>query len=205
MNKQLLIDYAAFQVKPGFIAESRAANNGRVLVKGVLQRADSENQNRRIYPESILKPAVNKYIETYIRENRALGELDHPDSEVINLNNVSHKIVEIHWQGKDVVGTVEILNTPAGKILQELLDAGIALGISSRGMGSVQKLEGVNQVQEDFELLCWDFVSNPSTQGAFMRPLQESTSVIANQYAAIENLIQEIACDISGVCECQIL
>lgn len=205
MNKQLLIDYAAFQVKPGFIAESRAANNGRVLVKGVLQRADSENQNRRVYPESILKPAVNKYIETYIRENRALGELDHPDSEVINLNNVSHKIVEIHWQGKDVVGTVEILNTPAGKILQELLDAGIALGISSRGMGSVQKLEGVNQVQEDFELLCWDFVSNPSTQGAFMRPLQESTSIVTNQYAAIENLIQEIACDISGVCECQIL
>jgi hypothetical protein len=205
MNKQLLIDYAAFQVKPGFIAESRLANNGRVLVKGVLQRADAENQNRRVYPESILKPAVNKYINTYIKENRALGELDHPDSEVINLNNVSHKIVEIHWQGKDVVGTVEILNTPAGKILQELLDAGIALGISSRGSGSVQKLEGVNQVQEDFELVCWDFVSNPSTHGAFMRPLQESANNNINRYDVIETLIQEIACDISGVCECKIL
>jgi hypothetical protein len=155
--------------------------SGRTIVKGVLQRAGAENQNGRVYPREILEREIKKY-ETLIKERRALGELDHPDSSVINLKNVSHNIREIHWEGNDVVGTVEILPTPSGNILKELLRANILLGISSRGMGSTESIgEGKVRVGEDFELIGWDFVSNPSTHGAFMSPMNESV-VKANWY-----------------------
>ena len=149
-------------------------DSGRTIVKGILQRAGAENQNGRIYPREILEREAKKY-ETLIKERRALGELDHPDSSVINLKNVSHNIREIYWEGDDVCGVVEILSTPSGNILKELLKNNIRLGISSRGLGSVKELsDGTVMVQEDFELVGWDFVSNPSTHGAFMAPLQES-------------------------------
>ena len=147
---------------------------GRTIVKGVLQRAGAENQNGRVYPRPILEREAKKY-EQLIKERRALGELDHPDSPVINLKNVSHNIREIYWEGDDVCGVVEILSTPSGNILKELLKNNIRLGISSRGLGSVKELrDGTVMVAEDFELVGWDFVSNPSTHGAFMAPLQES-------------------------------
>ena len=168
--KGLLIETNLFE---GKIQEDAS---GRTLVKGVLQRAGAENQNGRVYPKNILDREVKKY-QQLIQERRALGELDHPESTVINLKNVSHNIKEVHWEGDDVVGTVEILPTPSGNILKELLRAGILLGISSRGMGSTEPLSGNRvQVKEDFELLCWDFVSNPSTHGAFMRPMNESVN-----------------------------
>lgn len=149
-------------------------SSGRVLVKGVLQRAGAENQNGRVYPREILEREVNKY-EKLIKERRALGELDHPDSGVINLKNVSHNVREVHWEGNDLVGTVEILSTPSGNILKELLRSDIMLGISSRGMGSTKPISNNRvQVEEDFELIGWDFVSNPSTHGAFMAPMNES-------------------------------
>ena len=148
--------------------------SGRTIVKGILQRAGAENQNGRVYPMPILQREAKRY-ETLIKERRALGELDHPDSSVINLKNVSHNVREIHWEGNDLCGTVEILPTPSGNILKELLRAGILLGISSRGMGSVSNIgEGKVEVGEDFELIGWDFVSNPSTHGAFMTPMNES-------------------------------
>ena len=166
--KSLLIETKLFE---GKLHEDA---NGVVLVKGVLQRADAQNQNGRVYPLEILQREVKKY-QQLIKERRALGELDHPDSSVINLKNVSHNIKECGWDGNDVVGVVEILPTPSGNILKELLKAGIRLGISSRGMGSVENIgEGKVKVGEDFELLGWDFVSNPSTQGAFMETLNES-------------------------------
>jgi hypothetical protein len=165
--KSLLIETQLFE---GKINEDA---NGRTLVKGVLQRAGAENQNGRIYPERVLRREVDKY-QKLIKERRALGELDHPDSTVINLKNVSHNIKELYWNGNDIVGVVEILPTPSGNILKELLRAEILLGISSRGMGSTQQNGGKTEVGEDFELLCWDFVSNPSTHGAFMTPIYES-------------------------------
>ena len=132
------------------------------------------------------------------KERRALGELDHPDSSVINLKNVSHNIKEVHWEGNDVVGTVEILPTPSGNILKELLRAGILLGISSRGMGSTQPMKDNKLlVGEDFELIGWDFVSNPSTHGAFMTPMNESvvknigTDVCGN-FCKAQDLMREI-------------
>ena len=192
---QLLIETRLFEGKINEDAD------GRTLVKGVLQRAEAPNQNERVYPKSILMREAKKY-ETLIKERRALGELDHPDSSVINLKNVSHNVREIHWEGNDLVGTVEILPTPSGNILKELLKANILLGISSRGMGSVEPIgKGKVQVGEDFELLGWDFVSNPSTHGAFMTPVNESKQVVSEDvcgnYCKAHDLIREIITGLS--------
>lgn len=169
-NRELLIDTMTFNVKPAAIRES-ISNNGKVLVQGVIQRANALNQNKRVYPKPILMREVKKYMEL-VKERRSLGELDHPESSVINLANVSHLITELAWQGDDLIGTVEVLPTPAGNILKALFEAGVKVGISSRGLGSVQEMGNGNvEVQEDFEILCWDMVSNPSTQGSFMSPI----------------------------------
>lgn len=196
--KQLIVDYIPFRVTPQQINESIKENGGRLIVNGVLQRAEAKNQNGRVYPKPILEREVKKYASTNIAQRRALGELDHPDSMVVNLSNVSHNILEVDWKGNDLVGKVEILNTPAGKILKELFEAGITLGISSRGMGSVKQLdEKTVEVQDDFELIAWDFVSNPSTQGAFMNPVNESLSLMdmmgnPSKYEKVNRIITDI-------------
>lgn len=139
----------------------------RVMLRGILQRAETINQNKRVYPFAILKREVDNY-QRFIQENRAFGELDHPDSSVVELKNVSHVIRETWWDGNDLYGKVEVLNTEAGKVVRELINAGTTIGISSRGVGSTRNEGGVDIVQEDFMLICWDFVSEPSTPGAFM-------------------------------------
>ena len=194
--KSLIIETNLFE---GRVNEDAS---GRTLVKGVLQRAGAENQNGRVYPKAVLEREVNKY-QTLIKERRALGELDHPDSSVINLKNVSHNIREVHWEGNDVVGTVEILPTPSGNILKELLRAGILLGISSRGMGSTKPMEGNKLlVGEDFELIGWDFVSNPSTHGAFMTPMNESVikgigTDVCGDFCKAQDLMREIITELA--------
>ena len=194
--KNLLIETNLFE---GRVNED---SSGRTLVKGVLQRSGAENQNGRVYPKEILQREIKKY-ETLIKERRALGELDHPDSSVINLKNVSHNIREIHWEGEDVVGTVEILPTPSGNILKELLRAGILLGISSRGMGSTQPMKDNKLlVGEDFELIGWDFVSNPSTHGAFMTPMNESVvkgigTDVCGDFCKAQDLMREIITELA--------
>ena len=194
--KSLLIETKLFE---GKVQEDAG---GRTIVKGVLQRAGAENQNGRVYPKPTLMREAQKY-EQLIKERRALGELDHPDSTVINLKNVSHNVREIHWEGDDLCGTVEILATPSGNILKELLKAGILLGISSRGMGSTKQMEGNKvEVQEDFELIGWDFVSNPSTHGAFMIPVNESVTKqigtdVCGDYCKAQDLMREIITEIS--------
>lgn len=197
MTKQLLVDYTLFEVTQTDINESLSRNDGKLIVNGVLQRAESKNHNGRIYPRTVLMREAKKYSESFIREKRALGELDHPDSSVVNLNNVSHNVLEMHWNGNDLMGKVEVLDTPNGKILKELFKAGIKLGISSRGMGSVKEIMGESEetleVQPDFELIAFDFVSNPSTQGAFMSPVNESIQkTVNNKYANIHSLILDI-------------
>ena len=202
--RNLLVDYTPFHVTPAVIAESKAANNGRVIVTGVLQRAEAPNQNERIYPKSILEREVNKYKSEQIAQRRALGELDHPESSVVNLSNVSHNVVDVWWEGNDLVGKVEVLPTPAGNILKELLSMNITLGISSRGLGSVKQMaEGTVEVQDDFELLCWDFVSNPSTHGAFMKPAGMNESIDktkSTKYNKVNSIISEMLCDLT--CKC---
>lgn len=182
-----------------FLEESIRKNGGSLIVSGVLQRANAKNQNGRIYPKPILERECNKYIKNEIAQNRAYGELDHPDSSVINLKNVSHVIREIWWNGDDVCGKVEILNTPSGNILKELILADLTVGISSRGMGSTKKInEDTDQVDDDFSLVGWDFVSNPSTHGAFMR-VNESVDNKTN-YIKAHQIVSDIICELSGVC-----
>lgn len=166
---RLLNSYDVFDYTPEMIKESREKNNGKIMMKGILQKADTLNQNGRIYPQHVLEREIRNY-QKFIVENRALGELDHPESSVVNLKNVSHLIREAHLEGDVVYGTVEILDTPSGKILQSLVESGVKLGISSRGVGSTKKQGDYHVVQDDFQLICWDYVSEPSTPGAFMLP-----------------------------------
>ena len=174
--KQLIVDYIPFEITPQQITESMSTNDGKLVVKGVLQRANAKNQNGRVYPKDLLMREAKKYTENFIQQKRALGELDHPDSSVVNLQNASHNVMEMHFNGNVLVGTVEVLGTPSGNILKELFKSGIKLGISSRGLGSVETIgeSGAQEVQPDFELIAFDFVSNPSTHGAFLHPMNES-------------------------------
>ena len=195
MNKKLLVDVRPFEISRQKIDESIKENDGRLIVKGVLQRAESKNQNGRVYPREVLMKETTKYLEEQVSERRALGELDHPDSSVVNLNNASHNVIEMHWDGDDLLGTVEVLSTPSGNILKELFKSGIKLGISSRGLGSVEPMrEGEGdtvEVQPDFELIAFDFVSNPSTHGAFMRPVNEGVEKQKPE-SKIESIINSI-------------
>ena len=186
--KQLIVDYIPFEVTPQQINESMSTNDGKLIVKGVLQRAEAKNQNGRVYPKDLLMREAKKYTENFIQQKRALGELDHPDSSVVNLQNASHNVMEMHFNGNDLVGTVEVLGTPSGNILKELFKSGIKLGISSRGLGSVETIgeSGAQEVQPDFELIAFDFVSNPSTHGAFLSPMNESVD-LSNAYEQRED------------------
>tara|TARA_Y100000356_G_scaffold86248_1_gene71958 strand:+ start:55 stop:687 length:633 start_codon:yes stop_codon:yes gene_type:complete len=209
----LLTEYRPFNVNKR-LAEQAVKENTPLIVEGILQRAEAKNQNGRVYPKEILAREVENYINGPIKDNRAMGELDHPESSIINLQNVSHTVKKCWWDGDDVMGRVEILSTPAGNILKALFASGITVGISSRGMGSVEENlnEGTVEVQDDFELLCWDFVSTPSTHGAFMRPADnKNVNININEgkiqlpeykYTNVNNIIRDIICDNTGVCKC---
>lgn len=206
MSKQVLIEYFSFQPSPRALQEAKLSSSKNLIVSGVVQRAEAVNQNKRIYRKETLEREVEKYINGPIAENRALGELDHPDSSIINLKNVCHNIKRLWWDGDDLMGEIEVLPTPSGNILKELFLNNITVGISSRGMGSVKQLgEGTVEVQDDFELLAFDFVSTPSTQGAFMKPVGLTEGLNLNQrsfskYSKVNNLISEIICSQSGIC-----
>jgi hypothetical protein len=194
MNKGLLIDsIGALSVTPEQITESINKNGGRLILSGVMQRAEATNQNGREYPKAILEREIQKYKKVFVTEKRALGELDHPDSAVVNLSNVCLNVLDLWWEGANVMGKIEILPTPSGNIAKNLLGAGIRLGISSRGMGSVKNIgEGKVEVQDDFEIVCWDLVSNPSTQGAFMNNLNESVGSKTSKFNKVNTLIGDI-------------
>jgi len=174
-------------------AEKRdVKDNGTMYLTGVIQRAKEPNGNNRVYSEEILRREVENY-QLLIQENRALGELDHPEDSVINLKNVSHTMVKVWWDGNNVMGKAKILNTPSGKILQSLVESGIKLGISSRGMGSVSEgSDGRTVVEDDFNLICFDFVSEPSTRGAFMDMRENKKNIRENKSAKLNNLLNKI-------------
>lgn len=163
-------------------------------VEGVVQRANAQNQNGRVYKKPILEREVTKYVKEFVDNGNAYGELDHPDSPVVSLKNASHVIKKLWWDGDNLMGRIELLNTPSGNIVKEILKAGYTIGISSRGTGSVQQTnEGTLEVQPDFELVCWDFVSNPSTQGAFMNPISLNEAITkAPKYARINTIVNDI-------------
>lgn len=198
--KQLLVDHTPFHVAKLTLSEGKEGTGTRMRIKGKLQEAEVKNGNGRVYPMNILKKQVDMYTKGPVATRTATGELDHPESSIINLNNVSHIITKVWWEGNDVMGELELLNTPSGKIAQEIVLAGIPLGISSRGMGSVKQLGETVEVQDDFELLCWDLVSVPSTPGAYMSLSEGKITQVSKDYSKVSGLITEIICNQTGVC-----
>ena len=191
-GKGLLHNFMLFEY--GEVEPSKSSD-GIVTMKGVIQKAQQPNANNRIYPRPILEREDAKYQEL-IKERRSLGELDHPDSPIVQLENVSHLLTETKWDGDDLVGTVEVLDTPKGQILEKLINRDIKLGISSRGLGSTSRTnEGYDMVEDDFSLVCYDMVSNPSTSGAYMN-LQESveyrTLVSQNRIVLLDEILNDI-------------
>jgi len=172
-DMKVLREWLPITVNKDVIKENKE-KLGKIMLRGIIQRANTLNQNGRVYPRSILEREIENY-QKLIRENRALGECDHPDTSVVELKNASHIVREAYMQGDDVYGTIEILDTPSGKIIQSLIESGITLGISSRGVGTTVSQGNSQVVQDDFQLICFDMVSEPSTPGAFM--LREGKSV----------------------------
>jgi len=174
-------------------AEKQFVKNGGLMLSGKIQEGDRKNGNGRIYPAKILEREVENYRKV-VEQNRALGELDHPESSIINLNNVSHMVVDVWMDGKTVMGKLKVLDTPSGNILKSLIEGGAQLGISSRGLGSVNQRAGETVVQDDFQLICFDIVSDPSTPGAFMRVTENKNKQETNfnKYYKINRLINEI-------------
>lgn len=206
MNKDLLIEYSVFTPTSKRLTEG-TSRSGNMIVSGLVQACDKPNANKRIYPYATLRSQVDLYMKGPITENRALGELDHPESSVINLKNVSHNILKLWWEDKNLYGDIEILPTPSGNILKQLFANNITVGISSRAMGTVSPIgEGLVQVEDDLELICWDFVSTPSTFGAYVRPvsgINESYSPSngnPNKYNRANRMVSDIICSMSGVC-----
>ena len=182
MGKLLLTEY--YELCEGGICqdllteeEKAFVANGGMILSGVMQRADAKNGNGRVYPRNVLVREVENY-QKLVKERRALGELDHPEDSVINLKNASHMVTNVWWDGNDVMGKVQVLDTPAGQVLRSLADAGVNLGISSRGMGSVHEANGTTTVEDDFQLICFDFVSEPSTTGAYMVKENKQPNII---------------------------
>ena len=174
MPKQLLQEF--YELCPNGMCpdllterEKREISNGAMYLTGRIQTADKQNGNGRVYPYDVLSREVNNYRKV-VEDNRACGELDHPDDSVVDLKNVSHIVTDVWWDGKDVMGKIKVLDTPSGKTLKELINAGVKLGISSRGLGSVRESMGKTVVESDFQLICFDIVSEPSTPNAFVYP-----------------------------------
>jgi hypothetical protein len=202
MNKSLLIDHTPFHSANLTILENKQLGEGKNLVTlvGKLQEAEQKNGNNRVYPREILEREVKKYADGPVKTRTALGELDHPEASVVNLANASHVITEVWWKGNDLMGKLQLLPTPAGNIAKALVMAGIPLGISSRGMGSVKQLGETVEVQDDFELLCWDLVSVPSTPMAYMSLAESKQHKSTKDYSKVNSLVTEIICNATGVC-----
>jgi|TARA_B110000027_G_scaffold133190_1_gene161057 hypothetical protein len=199
MNKKLLIETHTVKLSSSVLTESVNKENGNLLVEGILATAEVKNGNGRYYSRELWEREMDRYSQI-VKERRAMGELDHPESQVINLKNVSHLISEYWWDGDNVMGKIEVLPTPSGNILKELIKAGVTVGVSSRGMGSLEEnREGVMEVQDDFELLCWDFVSTPSNPGSYMTTLNEGKNIVTYDYTNVNKVIHEILCS-KGSC-----
>ena len=190
--KQVLIETQLFKTTPVSLTEGKS-ERGLPLVEGILATAEVKNGNGRYYSRDLWNREIDRYMEL-VKENRATGELDHPESQVINLKNVSHNIKDIYWDGDNVMGKIEILPTPSGNILKALIESGITVGVSSRGMGSLEESGGVMEVQDDFELLCWDFVSTPSNPGSYMQTIREGKENNTNPYTKANSIVTEILC-----------
>jgi hypothetical protein len=193
--KNLLVEYNVIDYGPDLLAEAADMTRPLVLKNVLLQRSEAKNQNGRVYPHAVLVREASAYKTNFVTERRALGELDHPESPVVNLKNVCCNVTDLWFDKKDVRGNIEILSTPSGNIVRELIKNGIRLGVSSRGMGSVRPLgENTVEVQDDFNLVCFDIVSNPSTQGAFIN--EHKQTKVHGAYSRIDSLIYDFLTEV---------
>tara|TARA_R110002020_G_scaffold10219_3_gene39413 strand:- start:3047 stop:3655 length:609 start_codon:yes stop_codon:yes gene_type:complete len=201
MGKKLLREY--YELCEGGVcqdllteSEKKFVAEGGMILSGKLQEADVRNGNMRIYPESVLRREMSNYSKL-VQDRRALGELDHPEDSVINLKNASHMVTDVWWDQKNVMGKVQVLDTPSGQVLKSLVQSGVKLGISSRGMGSVtESAQGETIVEDDFQLICFDFVSEPSTPNAFMmREAKDYTNNVFTKADKINRLLNEVLND----------
>ena len=196
--KQVLIETQVFRINPIQLTEMKAPS-GNPLVEGILATAEIKNGNGRYYSRELWEREIDKYREV-VKENRATGELDHPESSIINLKNVSHIIRDMWWDGNQVIGKIEVLPTTSGNILKALIENNVQVGVSSRGMGSLKQMGEILEVQDDFELLCWDFVSTPSNPGSYMHVIKEGLDFTSQtQYGRVNSLLSEILCA-NGTC-----
>jgi hypothetical protein len=198
MNRQLLIETHPIKISATPLTENVGGVKKPLIVEGILATAEVKNGNGRYYARDLWDREMKKYSEQ-IKQRRAMGELDHPESQIINLKNVSHIISDYWWDGDNVMGKIEILDTPSGQILQALIHNNITVGVSSRGMGSLEQRGNVMEVQDDFELLCWDFVSTPSNPGSYMSVLREGKEYPTTNYSKVNSIIHEILCS-KGSC-----
>jgi len=197
--KQVLIETLPFQVAPVQLVEGYKSPAGNPIVEGILASAQVKNGNGRYYAKDLWKREIEKYMDV-VKQNRATGELDHPDSSIINLKNVCHIIRDLWWDGDNILGKIEILPTVSGNILKALIDNGVMVGVSSRGMGSLKPMSGgMMEVQDDFELLCWDFVSTPSNPGSYMHLVNEGKEYKASSYGKVNGILTDILCA-KGTC-----
>ena len=202
-TKQLLMECMTFDVDATLLHESINNPNKPFRVRGLVQRKGVKNQNGRIYSDNVLEKSTQEYINTFVNDRRAMGELDHAETEVVNLKNVSHNIAALKWNGNDLIADIDVLTTPSGNILKELFKCGVRVGISSRGTGSVKKIsESAVMVNDDYSIICWDFVSNPSVQGAFMSPVSPlSEGIIKNpltgRWTRTDELIHNILSELN--------
>ena len=202
MSKRLLIETQLFT--PTNITSRENSPNGNMVVEGILATAEIKNGNGRYYPRELWERELNTY-KQLIKERRAVGELDHPETSVVNLKNVSHIVTDYWWDGDKVMGKMEILTTPSGNILSELIRNGVLVGVSSRGMGSIEQKGTMMEVQDDFSLVCWDFVSTPSNPGSYMTLVKEGLDFdekSINKYSKVNSIITDILCSQTGNCPC---
>lgn len=198
-NKYLLREY--YELCAGGVCqdlltedEKLQVKNGATFLSGIMQRVDEQNGNGRVYPKMILEREVKNYMKT-VKENRACGELDHPEDSVVNLKNASHMVTDLWWEGKDLMGKIKVLSTPSGKILESLVNDGVTLGISSRALGSVHESNGKTIVEDDLQLICFDIVSEPSTRGAFMSLTEAKIKEPYSKADKINRLLNDIVGD----------
>jgi hypothetical protein len=196
--KSLLIEITPITVSPQALNESRDKVSGNPLVETILTTVEEKNGNGRYYSKELWEREINKYA-ILVKERRALGELDHPDSQIINLKNVSHNITKVWWDDNKIMGILEILPTPSGNIVKSLIESGIKVGVSSRGMGSLKQVGEVLEVQDDFDLLGWDVVSTPSNPNSWISPLNEGKTTTLNPYNKVNSIVTEILCS-NGAC-----
>ena len=197
--KKVLVETQLFTPVGTLLSEGKLSDRGNPMVEGILATAEVKNGNGRYYSKDLWEREIGKY-QQQVKENRAMGELDHPESSVVNLKNVSHNIKDMWWDGDNVMGKIEILPTPSGNILKALIESGVTVGVSSRGMGSLKQVGEVAEVQDDFELLCWDFVSTPSNPGSYMHTIKEGLDLSSqDNYLKVNQIVSEILCS-KGSC-----